>query len=71
MATRSYQDAIVDLNSLQSNAAILENIQATRASGGVFVFDYIPKMLKFLERIGYTVSICPCQCTAVSQTSFY
>ena len=65
MSTRSYQDAMVHLNSLQSTAATLENVQATRAASGEF--DFISRTLKFLERIGYTVSVCRCQCTAVSQ----
>ena len=56
MSTRSYQDAVDHLNSLQSNAATLE---AIRASGGRSEFA-IPEMLEFLERIGYTVRVCSC-----------
>jgi hypothetical protein len=56
MSARSYQDAVDHLNSLQSNAATLE---AVRASGGRSDFA-IPEMLEFLERIGYTVSVCWC-----------
>jgi len=55
MSTRSYQDAVDHLNSLQSNAATLE---AVRASGGRLSDFAIPEMLEFLERIGYTVSVC-------------
>ncbi|KAF8812577.1 FolC bifunctional protein [Phlegmacium glaucopus] len=51
MSTRSYQDAVDHLNSLQSNAATLE---AVRASGGRLSDFAIPEMLEFLERIGYT-----------------
>jgi hypothetical protein len=56
MSTRSYKDAVDHLNSLQSNAATLETV---RASGGRSEFA-IPEMLEFLERIGYTVSVCRC-----------
>ncbi|KAF9476496.1 FolC bifunctional protein [Pholiota conissans] len=50
MATRSYQDAVESLNSLQSNAATLE---AVRASGGRSSAFAIPEMLEYLEIIGY------------------
>ncbi|PPQ99037.1 hypothetical protein CVT24_003597 [Panaeolus cyanescens] len=53
MSTKSYQDAIEHLNSLQSNAATLE---AVRASGGRLSQFAIPEMLEYLERIGYTPS---------------
>ena len=56
ISTRSYQEAVDHLNSLQSNAATLD---AVRASGGRSDFA-IPEMLEFLERIGYTVSVCLC-----------
>lgn len=55
MSTKSYQDAVEHLNSLQSNAATLE---AVRASGGRLSQFAIPEMLEYLERIGYTVSNC-------------
>ncbi|EPQ59922.1 FolC bifunctional protein [Gloeophyllum trabeum ATCC 11539] len=51
MSTRSYSDAVNNLNSLQSNAATLE---ALRASGGRMSEFAIPEMLEYLERIGYT-----------------
>ncbi|KAJ3842122.1 Mur ligase [Lentinula raphanica] len=50
MSTRTYQDAINNLNSLQSNAATLD---AVRASGGRLSQFAIPEMLEYLERIGY------------------
>ena len=53
MSTRSYQEAVEHLNSLQSNAATLEVV---RASGGRSSQFAIPEMLEYLERIGYTVS---------------
>ena len=61
MSTRSYQDAVDHLNSLQSNAAALE---AARASGGRSSDFAIPEMLEFLERIGYTVSVWWCYATS-------
>lgn len=54
MSTRTYKDAVDHLNSLQSNAAVLE---AVRASGGRLSEFAIPEMLEYLGRIGYTVSI--------------
>lgn len=51
-STRTYQDAIDHLNSLQSNAATLE---AVRASGGRLSNFAIPEMLEYLGRIGYSV----------------
>jgi hypothetical protein len=60
MSTRSYQDAIDHLNSLQSNA---ETLNAIRASGGRNEFA-IPEMIEFLERIGYIVSVCRCSATS-------
>ncbi|KAF5388454.1 hypothetical protein D9615_000534 [Tricholomella constricta] len=53
MSTRSYKDAVDQLNSLQSNAAALE---AVRASGGRLSEFAIPEMLEYLGRIGYTPS---------------
>lgn len=52
MSSRSYQDAVEHLNSLQSNAATLD---AVRASGGRLSEFAIPEMVEYLERIGYTV----------------
>ncbi|KAL0577072.1 Folylpolyglutamate synthetase [Marasmius crinis-equi] len=49
-SSRTYQDAIEHLNSLQSNAATLE---AVRASGGTLSSLAIPEMLEYLGRIGY------------------
>ncbi|KAF9451644.1 FolC bifunctional protein [Macrolepiota fuliginosa MF-IS2] len=49
-STRAYRDAIDHLNSLQSNAAVLD---AVRASGGRSSEFAIPEMLEYLERIGY------------------
>ena len=60
MSTRSYQDAVDHLNSLQSNA---ETLNAIRASGGRNEFA-IPEMIEFLERIGYIVSTCRCSATS-------
>ncbi|KAF8624125.1 hypothetical protein AX15_006032 [Amanita polypyramis BW_CC] len=51
MSSRTYQNAIDDLNSLQSNAAILE---AVRAAGGGPNRFAIPEMIEYLGRIGYT-----------------
>jgi ribulose kinase len=53
MSTRTYQDAVEHLNSLQSNAATLE---AVRVSGGRASEFAIPEMIEYLERVGYTVS---------------
>lgn len=52
MASRSYQDAIEHLNSLQSNAVTLD---AVRASGGRLSEFAIPEMIEYLGRIGYRV----------------
>ena len=62
MSTRSYQDAVDHLNSLQSNA---ETLNAVRASGGRSEFA-IPEMLEFLKRIGYIVSVCRCSAASDS-----
>jgi folylpolyglutamate synthase len=57
MSLRSYEDAINHLNTLQTNASILQQI---RASGGLVNSLAIPEMVEYLERIGYTVrSIVP------------
>ncbi|TFK29368.1 tetrahydrofolylpolyglutamate synthase [Coprinopsis marcescibilis] len=50
MSTRTYQEAVERLNTLQSNAATLE---AVRASGGRLSQFAIPEMVEYLERIGY------------------
>jgi hypothetical protein len=63
MSTRSYQDAVDHLNSLQSNA---ETLNAIHASGSNLNELAIPEMLEFLERIGYIVSVCSSQCSATS-----
>lgn len=52
MSNRSYKDAVEHLNTLQSNAAVLE---AVRASGGRSSEFAIPEMLEYLGRIGYSV----------------
>ncbi|KAK0242590.1 Mur ligase [Armillaria nabsnona] len=51
MSTHSYKEAIECLNSLQSNAVVLE---AVRASGGRSSAFAIPEMLEYLQRIGYS-----------------
>ncbi|KAF9076800.1 FolC bifunctional protein [Rhodocollybia butyracea] len=50
MSSRTYQDAVTSLNSLQSNSATLD---AVRASGGRLSQFAIPEMVEYLERIGY------------------
>ena len=62
MSTRSYQDAVDHLNSLQSNAQTINAILASRSKSEFA----IPEMLEFLERIGYIVSVCPSQFSATS-----
>src|SRR5882762_6282199 len=52
MSNRSYNDAIVLLNTLQSNAATLD---AIKASGERSKERAIPEMIEYLERIGYKV----------------
>jgi len=52
MATRSYQDAIDHLNTLQTSAADLESAKMARIRVNP---NPIPKMIEFLERIDYTV----------------
>lgn len=51
MATRSYQDAIDHLNTLQTSAADLESAKMARIRVNP---NPIPKMIEFLERIDYT-----------------
>ncbi|KAK0498610.1 Mur ligase [Armillaria luteobubalina] len=51
MSTHTYKEAIECLNSLQSNAVVLE---AVRASGGRSSAFAIPEMLEYLHRIGYS-----------------
>ncbi|KAI0693594.1 FolC bifunctional protein [Cytidiella melzeri] len=51
MSSRTYGDAVEQLNSLQSNAATIE---AARASGGRLSTTAIPEMLEYLGRIGYS-----------------
>ncbi|TFK75772.1 FolC bifunctional protein [Pluteus cervinus] len=54
MATRSYADAVEHLNTLQSNAAVLDAIRASgggRASNKAF-----EETVEYLERIGYSPS---------------
>lgn len=53
MSTRTYQDAVEHLNSLQSNAATLEVVRATGGRSSAFA---IPEMIEYLGIIGYTVS---------------
>ncbi|KAJ7904662.1 Mur ligase [Mycena olivaceomarginata] len=49
MSTRTYRDAVNNLNSLQSNAAALEQV---RASGGRSSAFAIPEMIEYLGIIG-------------------
>ena len=55
MSTRTYSDAVEQLNSLQSNAATIE---IARATGGRLSTSAIPEMLEYLGRIGYKVRAC-------------
>ncbi|KAJ6539491.1 FolC bifunctional protein [Mycena capillaripes] len=50
MSTRTYRDAVDSLNSLQTNAAALEQV---RASGGRSSAFAIPEMIEYLGIIGY------------------
>ncbi|KAJ7276543.1 FolC bifunctional protein [Mycena haematopus] len=50
MSTRTYRDAVDSLNSLQSNAAVLEQV---RASGGRSSAFAIPEMIEYLNIISY------------------
>lgn len=47
-----YADAVGKLNSLQSNAAIIESVRKSR---GALNMRSIPEMHEFLERLGYKV----------------
>ena len=49
----TYSEAIAALNTLQSNAAVIE---AIRKSGGKLNDFAIPEMVEYLERIGWKVS---------------
>ncbi|KJA30166.1 hypothetical protein HYPSUDRAFT_32268 [Hypholoma sublateritium FD-334 SS-4] len=51
MSTRTYQDAVEHLNSLQANAAALEAVRATGGRSSAFA---IPEMIEYLGIIGYT-----------------
>ena len=62
MSTRSYQDAVDHLNSLQSNAETLNAIRASHTGRRNELA--IPEMLEYLERIGYIVSVCRCSATS-------
>ena len=53
MSTRSYNEAVDILNSLQSTEAMFEALRASGRSASDFV---IPEMLDYLHRIGYSVS---------------
>jgi folylpolyglutamate synthase len=50
----SYSEAIAALNTLQSNAAVIE---AIRKSGGKLNDFAIPEMVEYLERIGWKVRL--------------
>lgn len=54
--TRTYRDAIDALNSLQTNAAILE---AVRAAGSKLNPNAIPEMIDYLRRVGLKVRHMP------------
>ncbi|ORX98808.1 FolC bifunctional protein [Basidiobolus meristosporus CBS 931.73] len=49
---RTYEDAVGDLNSLQTNAASLE---AVRKSQGLLNVKSLPEMRVFMERVGYKI----------------
>ncbi|KZT71613.1 FolC bifunctional protein [Daedalea quercina L-15889] len=51
MSTRTYNDAVDHLNSLQSNAATLEALRAGKTRMDQLA---IPEMVEYLGRIGYT-----------------
>lgn len=48
----TYSEAITALNTLQSNASVIE---AIRRSGGKLNDFAIPEMVEYLERIGWKV----------------
>lgn len=52
--SRTYGDAIAALNTLQSNAAVVEHIKKT---GRVKYDQAIPEMAAWCKRIGYSVCI--------------
>jgi len=52
----SYAEAITALNTLQSNASVIE---AIRRSGGKLNDFAIPEMVEYLQRIGWKVSLIP------------
>ncbi|KAF8209410.1 FolC bifunctional protein [Mycena galopus ATCC 62051] len=52
MSSRTYRDAVDSLNSLQSNAAALEQARAALAEGRLTALD-IPQMIEYLGIIGY------------------
>lgn len=52
--SRTYADAIAALNTLQSNAAVVEHIKKT---GRVKYDQAIPEMAAWCKRIGYSVCI--------------
>jgi folylpolyglutamate synthase len=54
MSSRTYENAVENLNSLQSNAAVLA---ALRATGGRAEQFAKPEMIEYLGRIGYTVRL--------------
>lgn len=49
----TYAEAITALNTLQSNASVIE---AIRRSGGKLNDFAIPEMVEYLERVGWKVS---------------
>jgi folylpolyglutamate synthase len=53
---RSYADAIDLLNSLQSNAAVIDAIRKGGGKGGE---EQVAESVEYLRRIGYHVSIPP------------
>ena len=54
MSSRTYENAVENLNSLQSNAAVLA---AHRATGGRAEQFAKPEMIEYLGRIGYAVRL--------------
>ncbi|KAI8821993.1 Mur ligase [Fimicolochytrium jonesii] len=50
---RTYEDAVQALNSLQTNAAVLEQL---RKAGNAMNQRSMPEMIQYVERIGYKVS---------------
>lgn len=64
---RSYADAIEALNTLQSNAAVIE---AIRKSGGRLNDFAIPEMVEYLTRIGHQVNSQISQTATMRRTNF-